>query len=248
MKRRDFLFAGTAAAVPLGLRAAGTDGATSTARTALGWWAESEHDADLGRSAGSLLAHQDGAEVPLTLVEGTAVPRDDRAPWASGAQLTVHGLRVAEPSWARPELQALTLDIDFARAGVEFQAWEYRRRPIPCASSPLAFEVPLDGASLLLRLTRSESDGVWARRLCPASAVRSESRVAWTAGDAPGRPRLRRGVWVLASAGAAADAFPGWDALESASAGSPPLARRDLLGPRPVDFDYVVLSVEPAAG
>ena len=73
--------------------------------------------------------------------------------------------------------------------------------------------------------------------------------VRFTVGQEPGRPRLRRGVYFLASMGRS-QAGPAWARYQFRAMGEGlgrGLVRGETFGLEAADFDYLVLSVDHAA-
>ncbi len=258
LARRQFL---TLGALPLALPAlAGATMPIPRAATAIqqqggarrlsfGYWKGSASAEELCACAGGTAGRRplDDAGELATVAAAASLPRCEAHLLDRELRLYLHGLHaVAEPA----TLEQLTLDVIHRVQGPEgilelpFHAWTYQAGAQATGSSPVGLTTHADPAEgIVLRVTTRRAD--------EADPVTEHYSLATTE-TADGLPKLRRGVYFLAGPSRANGRPPAWNDERYAfrrvdDEGGRHLFRLGTLGWSPVDFDYLILSVEPPA-
>jgi hypothetical protein len=275
MGRRDFLVLGSTGIMapaflgwsPLS-RTSASEADPAVARLSVGYWRGSDAHPDLSDTL-SLAAGDEtlwGSD-PLRpdVLPAEELPRGDDELLRAGVRVTIHGMVGNQGTWLGPDLEALSVTLHFRPVDggetrtLPFSAWHYQRSPVPMRSASVSNVVPLDREwGLRLSVDRNDGEnGPLGRTLdalllssaAEATPGPASEEVRFTVGREPGRPRLRRGVYFLASMGRS-QAGPAWGRYQFRAAGEGPgrgLVRPEMFGPQPADFDYLVLSVDHAA-
>jgi hypothetical protein len=183
----------------------------------------------------------------------------------AGARITVHGVVEAGGSWPRPELDAVSVFAYHQIPGhepIRQCVWDLGKAPVANQAAPVSFTMPVSAGGLRLGVQRHDGrPGAMGRyvsgRLYGVQAPRASQRssqqeLMLRVGRGPDGHALRRGVYFVAGL-AHGSASPGsWSGVQfratedGADVEHRRLMRRSLDGPQPVDFDYLVISVEPA--
>lgn len=199
------------------------------------------------------------------VVPAADLPSGDPGLVAGSARLMVHGMFMADPSLFVPDVDRLAVHVHFrvsdaSRGSAHFAAWHYGRRPVANAGRSVGMTVPVgpdDGLRLTIErgntrpmLTARLLDRVVHGRHADASPGAWSRDVVFTSGgEGTRRPRLRRGVYLIAVPSGEGRPGPDWRSHRFVRDGNGAalLVRQGLLGPEPADFDYLVVSVATAA-
>jgi hypothetical protein len=219
-------------------------------RLSVGFWQASADAEELCACAGLTADCRplDDAGELATVVAAASLSRCEAHLLDRDLRLYLHGLHtVVEPA----TLEQLTLDVIHRVHGPDgilelpFHAWTYQAGAQATGSSPVGLTTQADPAEgIALRVTTRRADEV--------EPVTEHYSLATTeTGD--GMPKLRRGVYFLAGPSRFSGRPPAWNDERYAfrrvdDEGGRHLFRLGTLGWSPVDFDYLILSVEaPAA-
>ncbi|HEX7151340.1 MAG TPA: hypothetical protein VF618_07610 [Thermoanaerobaculia bacterium] len=247
MHRRDFLRLGTTAAV--GVAATGASAGTLRKLVTV-------------EGASPLLSigfasHGEGES--QRLVDAERLRSGDSGFGASGARVTIDGFRRAEQRRTSPSEVHVSAFFDEDGRALPFLAWGHSARSTK-GSSRATFTMPVNGREHLpLGIERRRPlpvAGAPANRFSrmfaearPKEALpemsvleKSNSLVKFAVGNAPG-VKLRRGTYFLALRESLWDGAPDWRTITVDNSGARPVLRR---GDAPVDFDYIVVSVDYA--
>jgi hypothetical protein len=270
-KRRDFLVLGSAGLLaPLAVGAnplapspewvapAGEGSRTESRAASVGYWAASPGLVDLEQDAA--LASVD--EALTTRVVPADRLRADSGLIRAGTRLRLQGLVEPPEALLRPRLERLSAKVEFRVpiqgriATLKVHAWS--RGPLDETSS-VGLNVPVDRAGGLKisfdcrdghlglsgRLVRQALTGT-----APPADRAHASEVWFTTGAEAGKPKLRRGVYFVAIPGHDRGPAPAWQRYEFRATpkedGPRRLVERTPLGFQPVDFHYMIVSVDRA--
>jgi len=235
LRRRDFLTLGSMGLAGLWLSgfgraeaaALGESRAALPARPmSLGYLAGSEELPDVMRLPRSVLrpskqprSGSSAQGILSEVVSAESLPRGDTALVGLPFRMRIHGLYppAALTTKRRAELPlAIDLDVIFPPPDPvfpkpeRFLAWSFRRRPGWDPSPPTRFTFPLDWQAMpALEMKVTPADGG------PATVLATRFTIDYE----PGRPRLRRGVYLL---GVAPNAFAGDISLAELARVAPP--------------------------
>jgi hypothetical protein len=181
------------------------------------------------------------------------LPSGDRTAFGKQAEIIVHGLYGAS-RFPRPNslcLQAhYTLPGENAPINIAFNAWRYTAGPIAHVNHATRFRMPLlPEAGLRLSLCDTAGGAV------ETGSHRSlrETCVHLTAEDKQGAMKLRPGVYFIPLHTPESGVQPAWNRYQfRALATKEPtpgrvLCCRTFKGVRPVEFDYLMLSIFPTS-
>ena len=269
IQRRDFLILGStsvAYSLALGsssLAAPGDDGAVDSP-VSVGYWRKRERTEEYNGETGP-----DAIPFDADVSAAARLRTGDREFLRTGARVTIHGVVEAEKAWSRPELDALSVFACFRLPGgesheiIRHHVWDLGKTPVVNRGAPVSFTIPVDEETGL-RLAVQRYDGLQSAagrylksRLGVAEPSRASARtssqdVVLSVHPDSGSHGLRRGVYFIAGL-AHGSATPSWSGLqfraseEGEEIAGRRLARRGLSGPKPADFDYLVVSVDHAA-
>jgi hypothetical protein len=234
LRRRDFLGLGAAGLlVPLVGDLAWAQGPDALVRPlSTGYIEESEVFRDLRRLPRKVrrpLSASEAAEASPVVVPAVSLFQGDTSLPGRPLRIRIDGLyppQAAEPKlWKKLPL-AMDLEVLFPSPDpafpqpLRFFAWSFRRRPGWNPSPPITFRFPLDWQALPQLVLRVRT----------ANGEQRVLRTKFTLDAEPGRPRLRRGVYLLA-------AEPGvWDR---------PMNLADIAKWAPAELASVLVSMDP---
>ena len=269
IQRRDFLILGStsvAYSMTLGSSSlvAGDESAVASP-VSVGYWSKRERAEDHNSEAGP-----DAIPFHADVVAAARLRTGDREFLRTAARVTIHGVVEAEKAWSQPELDALSVFACFRLPGgephetIRHHVWDLGKTPVVNRGAPVSFTIPIDEETGL-RLAVQRYDGMQSTaaryvtsRLGVAQPSRASARtssqdVVLSVHPESGSHGLRRGVYFIAGLAHGSATPPSWSDLQFRISGEDSdvrcrrLARRGLSGPKPVDFDYLVMSVDHSA-
>lgn len=144
---------------------------------------------------------------------------------------------------------------DFGADSMSFNAWSYVRKGNDSReSSPIRFTMPVDvrdGFELEIRSTIAPARSRGTRNVAGNLAAEQKSALRFTVGHEADRVKLLRGTYFVALRDPFASSPLEWSAIRTAETSRGEnfsdslLYSRGILDERPVDFDYIVLEIEP---
>jgi hypothetical protein len=178
----------------------------------------------------------------LSVVPAARLTLGDQRLAGGDVKLTIHGLYPSDPADC-PGVEVLDLDVLFpppdpaVPVPARYQAWSFRRHPVPSPSPPVSFRVPLaldGGLELTMRsIYQGEGRGLAQQSLAAQPFKTKTFQASFTADWQSGRPKLQRGIYLLG-------VRPGtWDREAVLPAAGQRAQAADLCS--------VVVSVEPIA-
>lgn len=258
MKRREFMSLGSVGvlgSVSLGWNARPAEDAGEI--LSVGYWQGSE-----GRGWPLNSETDDDSPAPGPIVPADGLAAGDGHFLGTGAGMTIHGMVEAEPSILTPRVSELSAQVQFRirdagrTRSLPFEAWSYRREPLPSAGSAVSVRVPVhEDSGVRLTLARRDQNTPLGRALGPMlpgrlPAAGAVAETLFTVGSDAAAVKLRRGVYFLALAGNAARLGPDWSQHRFEPAPGDGIGGRlvhaGLLEERPAAFDYLVVSFDYA--
>lgn len=195
VRRREFLVWGAAGALTPWLGGVALAAEPAVEVMSVGFVEGSDTLPRLRGTAWRRIAMRSGeTEGGAVVVPARSLILGDQQMATETVRLRIQGLYPRLP--AKTDVVAADLDVLFpppdpaSNRPARFQAWSFKSRPVPSASPPVAFPVPLgtDGR-LLLVLTVTTRQG--------AALVTRRYRTRFTADWEDGVPKLQRGIYLL---------------------------------------------------
>lgn len=205
----------------------------------------------------------------LDCVSAQSLPTGDPSLIRSGAKVRVEAFRRGAGSSPGTFALALTVRFRLSResdATTPFVAWTYRNDGrLSTESAPSSFYVPVEAddgmqfgllrSSVLPRRRRSVTNPVSASSVPVDALIRSasdaESRFGLTLDSDASAPKLVPGTYFIALRTDSEQKDVQWSSVRIADVAKGQtldtyLYERNVLGDRPVSFDYIVLTIAPA--
>jgi hypothetical protein len=194
VRRRDLLVWGAAGALTPWLGGVAFAAETGVETMSIGFVEGSDALPRLRGTAWRRIAARAGAEGGSVVVPARSLILGDQRMATETVQLRLHGLYPRLP--AKTEVVAADLDVLFpppdpaSNKPAWYFAWSFKRTPVPAASPPVAFPVPLgvDGRLQLVLTVGTQQGG---------TVVTRRYRARFTVDWEEGLPKLQRGVYLL---------------------------------------------------